>query len=96
VAARHASVSDNPDGDAGGSGTGGPGIGKAKSKSGAIGDDVEERLENVLRRLGLEGRALDEMKWVVFFIYMPVLTLVGQEKPESCGLSSGRSAEDRR
>ena len=64
----------------GGSGTGGPGIGVPKSESGAVGRasedgderhvDVEERLENVLRRLGLEG-----MKWVYFcHNYFRVLT----------------------
>ena len=61
-------------GDAGGSGTGGPGIGKPKSESGVIGDsegDVEER------RLGLEGRALDEMKWVYFYLYAEYGAYVG-------------------
>ena len=51
-----------------------------KSDSGAVGRasenrdqryaDVEGRSENVLRRLGLEGKALDEMKWVYFYILL--------------------------
>ena len=76
--ARHLRTRDGDHG-AGGRGTGGPGIGMPKSESGAT---VEERLEKVLRRLGLEGRALDGMKWVYFYhsIYFRVLTLGWTEK----------------
>ena len=97
--AHHLGLVATRDGDqshgAGGRGTGGPGIGMPKSESGAT---VEARLEKVLRRLGLEGRALDGMKWVYFYygVYFRVLTLGGQEKLESCGFASGRSAIDRR
>ena len=38
--------------------------------------NVEERLENILRRLGLEGKGLDGMKWVYFcYNYFRMLTL---------------------
>ena len=69
-----------------------------KSESGAIGRasedgdercvDVEERLENVLRRLGLEGKALD---WVYFYILLTLGCLRWLDRTSLGGVASRRA-----